>query len=264
MLFSRVLLCRPDYFQVTYQINPWMRVGASSLVVAQDQWHRLVDVYLNLGLDVTIVPQQPEFPDMVFAADQGIPCHSQFLLSNFRYPQRQAEPQYFHTALELIGYNIMALAPEIICEGEAEATWFNNFLLYGYGFRSDVESPAQIAHLFDIEVIPLQLINPYFYHMDLALFVLDDQTVCYYPPAFSLDSQALLKRLIPKLIYLTEWDALKFAGNSLAVQDQVILPVGCRHLPNQLREHGFHPIEVDVSEFKTVGGDIHCLTLCLD
>ena len=56
-----------------------------------DQWKTLIDIYQRLGVAVEIIDQEPQLPDMVFTADQGIIKNNRVLLSNFRYPERQGE-----------------------------------------------------------------------------------------------------------------------------------------------------------------------------
>src|SRR5690606_6981020 len=103
------------------------------------------------------------------------------------------------------------LPKNIIFEGEAEACWFQDKLLIGIGFRSNSDSVEYLKQHLRLDVIELQLIDPYFYHLDTCLFVIDDQTVCYYPPAFSPASQSILQALIPQPIILSEADAQNFA-----------------------------------------------------
>ena len=45
------LMCRPTYFTVSYEINPWMdRARPVDTALAVSQWERLRDVYLDLGM----------------------------------------------------------------------------------------------------------------------------------------------------------------------------------------------------------------------
>ena len=52
---------------------------------------------------------------------------------------------------------------------------------------------------FGLPVISLELVDPYFYHLDTALFVLssDDRTIAYYPEAFSPGSREVLAPAVP-------------------------------------------------------------------
>ena len=67
------LMCRPTYFTVSYEINPWMdRARPVDTALAVSQWERLRDVYLDLGHQVDLIEPEPGLPDMVYAANGGI------------------------------------------------------------------------------------------------------------------------------------------------------------------------------------------------
>ncbi|CAM5254140.1 Amidinotransferase OS=Streptomyces glaucescens OX=1907 GN=SGLAU_04885 PE=3 SV=1 [Streptomyces glaucescens] len=69
-------------------------------------------------------------------------------------------------------------------------------------------------------MISLTLVDPYFYHLDTALFVLDDSAggnnIVYYPEAFSPGSREVLKRLYPDAVLATRDDAMAFGLNSVS------------------------------------------------
>ena len=64
-------------------------------------------------------------------------------------------------------------------------------ILAGYGFRTTPAAHRELAALTGREVISLELVDPMFYHLDVALTVLDDTCdhLAYYPAAFSEDSR---------------------------------------------------------------------------
>ena len=61
---------------------------------------------------------------------------------------------------------------------------------------------AELASLTGRPVLSLELVDPRFYHLDVALTVLDDQQdhIAYYPAAFSAESRRLLAELFPAAI----------------------------------------------------------------
>jgi N-dimethylarginine dimethylaminohydrolase len=76
---------------------------------------------------------------------------------------------------------------------------------------------------------------------------------------------ALQKRFGERLIPLGDADAAIYAANSFALERQgehlLVMPAGISHgLADQIRAHGAHPIEADVSEFyKKGGGSVKCM-----
>ncbi len=86
------LMCPPEYFAVTYAINPWMRpqdpVDAG---LAMRQWTALRATYESLGHRVSVIEPVPGLPDMVFAANGATVIDHAVLGVRFRYPERAAE-----------------------------------------------------------------------------------------------------------------------------------------------------------------------------
>ncbi len=69
----RYLMCRPEHFEVSYAINPWMDVTQGvDRELALRQWETLRRTYLDLGHEVELIEPEPGLPDMVFAANGGL------------------------------------------------------------------------------------------------------------------------------------------------------------------------------------------------
>jgi N-dimethylarginine dimethylaminohydrolase len=89
-------MCPPEYFTVAYIINPWMHGNLRRIdnAVARQQWRSLYDHLTDIA-NVRLVLPQPSSPDMVFTANAGLVKGSRFIVSRFRYPERQNEEPYF-------------------------------------------------------------------------------------------------------------------------------------------------------------------------
>jgi N-dimethylarginine dimethylaminohydrolase len=110
-------------------------------------------------------------------------------------------------------------------------------------------------------VISLTLVDPRFYHLDTALFPLDGRNVAYYPEAFSPGSRAVLQRLFPSAILASEADAVVLGLNAVSDGRHVVLPTAASELADQLRDRGYEPVGVDLSELLKAGGGVKCCTL---
>src|SRR6202789_4208861 len=86
------LMCPPEYFAVTYAINPWMRPDSPvDPALAMRQWETLRQAYESLGHSVSTIEPVPGLPDMVFAANGATVIDSTVLGVRFRYAERAAE-----------------------------------------------------------------------------------------------------------------------------------------------------------------------------
>lgn len=263
-IVRRVLVCRPTHFTVDYIINPHMQPYTVSPSRAKKEWEQLVKVLKSLDIAVDIIEQEPDVPDMVFATDQGIVHNHAVLLANFRYSQRQKERIYYREWFRQHGFRLRALSNIFPFEG-ADTLFFGNTLFVGIGFRASVASCEELATKLAVDVIPLRLIDPYFYHLDMAFLPIDHQTAFYYPGAFSPHSQNLLKRLVPHLYELSKEEAESYAANSFVSGQHIVIAQGTPvQFKNVLKKLGLKIHEVDITEFKKAGGGIHCLINVLE
>lgn len=257
-------MCRPLYFQVNYQINPWMKPGSVNTENALNQWSKLVETYKKLRVNVNILDQEKGLPDMVFAADQGISVGNKILVSNFRHKERRGESAFYKKWYKKNNINTSELPKEIYFEGEGIAVKFENNLFVGTGFRTDSQAVNYLKAILKENVIELNLVDERFYHLDICLFVLDNKYAFYYPPAFSKKSVKVIKSVVKNLIELKKDDLLSFAANSVSVGKNVIIQSGSKHFAGMISKLGYTPIMLNVSEFIKAGGGIHCLTQTLN
>ena len=146
-------------------------------------------------------------------------------------------------------------------EGEGDFLTVGRRMLAGTGFRSDPASHVELAGATGLEVVTLELVDPSFYHIDTALAVLDDENIAYLPQAFSLAAHERLQELYPDAIHVSLEDASVFGLNAVSDGRHVVIAAGATRLQEQLRERGYVPVPVDLSELLKGGGSVKCCTL---
>jgi N-dimethylarginine dimethylaminohydrolase len=262
-----VLMCRPDYFTVSYRINPWMHPeDPTDTSLAVKQWEVLYQTYLDLGFDVQLVNPIEGLPDMVYAANGGFVLDNIAYGASFTYPERQPEGPAYMDWFGANGYEVRA--PENINEGEGDFLLVGDVILAGMGFRTASRSHEELARIFGRQVITLNLINPSFYHLDTAIAVLDPSPVpgeqpniAYLPSAFDEASIAILRERYPDAIIVNEEDAAVLGLNSYSDGYNIVIASRAKDFERQLRERGYNPIGVDLSELLLGGGGVKCCTL---
>jgi N-dimethylarginine dimethylaminohydrolase len=265
MLFMKLLMCRPDYFDVTYSINDWMDINDPvDKNLAKQQWEKLYQTYLDLGYEVELIEPVEGLPDMVFTANGGLIYRDKTVLPHFKHQQRQGETPLFEKWFRKNLPSNEVLVSDGLFEGEGDALFVGGKLFGGYGFRSSKEEYAQIAEFLGAEVVPLQLVDPRFYHFDTCFSVLDSQTVAYYPGAFSDEAIAAIDKHMPNTIQVAEKDAEAFGLNMFSDGKNAVVAMQAEAFRNELENRGYNVIPVDVSEFRKSGGGIKCLTLLLE
>jgi N-dimethylarginine dimethylaminohydrolase len=255
----RYLVCEPRHFAVQYAINPWMRPGAPvDTTLAQHQWHTLVHTLRTHGHTVDSAEPLPGLPDMVFAANSALVLAGRVFGSLFHAPQRRPESSAYETWFTSAGFAVHR--PESVCEGEGDLVPAGRYVLAGTGFRTTPEAHREVQEFFGVPVVGLRLVDPYFYHLDTALFALDEENVAYYPDAFSSGSREVLARLFPDAVLATREDALAFGLNSVSDGRHVFISPRAAALAGRLARRGYVPVPVDLSEFHKAGGGIKCCT----
>ncbi|GGI45104.1 N-dimethylarginine dimethylaminohydrolase [Agromyces flavus] len=259
-----VLMCRPEHFTVVYQINPWMDPAKpTDTALAIAQWQTLHDTYVALGFDVHLIDPVEGLPDMVYAANGGTVIDGIAYGAKFTHQQRAAEGPAYMDWFRAAGFDVRE--PVEVNEGEGDFLLVGDVILAGTGFRSDASSHAELARITGREVVTLNLVNPSFYHLDTAIAVLDSRAgqehIAYLPSAFDEPSLAILRERYPDAILVSEEDAAVLGLNSYSDGLNVVIAARATGFEQQLREAGYHPIGVDLSELLLGGGGVKCCTL---
>lgn len=260
----RYLMCRPDHFTVAYRINPWMHPSIpTSTELALTQWQSLHDTYVALGHTVELIDPIAGLPDMVYAANGGFTLDGIAYTARFTHPERQPEGPAYGEWFERAGFRVHEAAE--VNEGEGDLLLVGDAILAGTGFRTDVASHEELRRVFDREVVTLRLVDPRFYHLDTALAVLDvagaDANIAYLPEAFDEASRGELQRRYPDAVEVGADDAEWLGLNSISDGRNVVIAAKAKGFDASLRERGYTPIGLDLSELLRGGGGVKCCTL---
>ena len=260
-----ILMCRPEFFGVEYEINPWMHVAVSvDHALAEAQWERLHRTYAALGVPIELAEPVAGQPDMVFTANAAVVWKRSAVLSNFRHDERHGEEEHWNAELVQRGFEVHRLPHDIAFEGAGDALFVGDRLFLGHGFRTDFEAHAPVAAILGVEIVSLQLADPRFYHLDTCFCPLNESTVLFAPEAFAPESAARIRDLVPHVIEVPADVAAGFACNAMPVGDTVISSLAASQLESPLERAGFSTVELPMSEFMKSGGGVRCLSLPLD
>lgn len=270
-------MCRPTYYTIAYEINPWMSLKRQAIPArALVQWNRLHRLLTReLRCRVELLPPRPGVPDLVFTANAGLMRGRTLIRSNFTHPERQLEEPIVEAYCRRRGYSLVRLPPRYHFEGEGDALWVGETLVFGFRFRSDASAHDDLARLLKRRVLPVELADKRFYHLDTCFCPLDATTALWFPKAFDRYGRKVIEHLVPDLISVSEADATRFACNAISVPvaaragggtrgRAVVMQTGASaRLRRQLTRRGMRLYPVDLSEFLKAGGSAKCLVLRL-
>jgi N-dimethylarginine dimethylaminohydrolase len=275
---ARLLMCAPEHFGVSYAINPWMDPASwardnRAHAAAAREWADLHRTLAGLGADIDLVPSVPGLPDLVFTANAAVVLDRQVLLARFRHPERQREQVHFEAAFRSLQARgvvdaVRKLPPDVVLEGAGDCVWdpARQMFWTGYGPRSDKDAARVVAETYGVEALPLELVNPSFYHMDTALAPLPRGEVMYVPSAFSEEGlRQFHERVAPEQrIPLSAKDAGVFAANAVKLGDNIVMSSCSAALRRRLDEAGYQVHPTNLGTYHRSGGSAFCLTLRLD
>ena len=270
-MVKRVLLCPPAYFEVVDQKNPYMGERFSiDREKAERQWLALRSALEEAGCQVETINPIPELEDMVFAANQVfVGFHERigkFIVpSHMVHDSRQREVPFYVEWFRQRGFRIIEvdLGAEPL-EGHGDLLWHPDWsrIYAGYGFRSTREGVAKFSDAMSklgIPVVPLQLIDPYCYHLDTCFCPLNNDAVLIYPGAYAAESLGILRGFWKRIHELTVDEAHKFMGNGIVANGRYLTPYMTPHLVAILAEEGLTPVILDTTEFEKSGGSLFCM-----
>jgi len=261
----RYVVCPPRFFDVVYEINPWMHTERrADPERAQEQWDALVAALEAAGAAVERMDPVEGLPDLVFTANAGMVNGGQFIPARFRHPQRQPETPHDVAWFAGHGYAVCPLPSDVSHEGAGDALPFGGVVVAGYRFRSDAASHPHLSRLTGAPVRSVELVDERLYHLDLTFCPLDERRVIVAPDGWDRYGRKVIEALVPEPLVLERDEALAFCANSVVVGATVIMPQCPPRLGRLLEAWGFEVVVCRVSEFEKAGGACRCLTLALD
>jgi N-dimethylarginine dimethylaminohydrolase len=256
-------MVKPDYYEISYSINPWMKINKNSIKQkAVNQWGNLRKTIESLGWKVDTISAQEKLPDMVFTANAGLIYKNRAVVSNFKHKERKPEAKFFEAYLKN-NYEVLKLSSMNYFEGSGDALFAGDVLFAGYGFRSKRNSYWQIEEFLELkQIIFCKLIDPYFYHLDTCFCPLNNNKAIFYKKAFDDNSIEEMEGQL-ELFDIPQKEAKKFACNAVVLDKNVIIPSGCPQTELILQKLGFKVYSCNISEYIKSGGGGRCLTLKL-
>ena len=274
-----ILMTDPRWFDVSYQINPWMRPGvwradaAAHQRAARSAFDALVAALKHAGATVEIIDGARGLPDMVFAANAAVVLDGRVLVGRFRPTERQGEEARYLAAFRALQARglvdeVAQISAGVFQEGAGDAIWdaHRGQFWTGFGQRSDRAASDAIAAHFGRDVVPLELASPRFYHLDTCFCPLSGGEVLYYPPAFTAAALAEIHARVPadQRIVADDAAAAGLCVNAVSIGDTVVMAKAPASLRRALERCGYRVVVVDLAPFCLSGGAAFCLTLRLD
>ncbi|NLJ80063.1 MAG: amidinotransferase [Firmicutes bacterium] len=277
---DKILMCTPDYFDVTEAINKFMVTAEGKLNpvdrnLARRQWDYLFSLYWSLGYDLKLISGPYGLEDAVFSANQSFPFLNpetgakEVVMGVMRHAKRKKEVAYFEAWYKNEGYQIRHLR-EGAFEAMGDALWLpgKNLIISGYGssknHRTDLTALEQLREISGIPVIGIHLTHPDFYHLNTALSLISEETCLVYPPGVGQEGLEILRLFFKNVIEVPRKEAYgpHLACNAFSPDGRIVLiQYSAEETIAALEAQGYLVLRVDTSEFIKSGGSVFCMKL---
>ena len=259
-----LLMCRPSYFRIAYQINPYMDPSVQPDPWAlKDEYKTIVAAHIAAGRTVRFLDPHPDQPDMTYTANQALIRGKKAVLGNLP-PERAGEIPHLRTWLQAAGYEVIDCPYRFSGQGDCLPTG-TGAVIKGREWRSDPQGDDFIREALGYEIIPIRTISDAWYDNDLVFGIIRPGLVAVAWDALDEASiRTLRSRTDLEYIDVSLDEARNFACNLVSDGTTVVMPEGGPRLAAELRLRGLSVLEVPIDQLKLGGGAVRCTTLALD
>ena len=285
-----VVLASPDFYNVTYSINPLTNVEAPmNKEKAMKQFEELKDTFIKHNIKVHILDAKKadphgQFPDLVFVSNSALILRGWptkvAILARYANPERRGEEIKVGAFLkDTLGYKVITLPeePNLYYEGQGDSRWSHDgkdlWLCYGTGrttksgiaaVRDAILKEALEANWMPPTIHSLHIIEPATYHLDLCFLPLLNLKIILHENSFSAESRKEIRDHFGKENVLDVPLDFMYACNSLWLNNNDILVPKLADSKKWMYTGSKMKIKkIDVDSFHLAGGSVSCMVLAL-
>ncbi|PKR83425.1 dimethylarginine dimethylaminohydrolase family protein [Heyndrickxia camelliae] len=261
-LLKRVILCQPQYMTIREVINETQEHFKNEgihIERALAQHAELVKTLEANDIEVILLPYHKKYPEQVFTRDIGFTLGQTIFVAKMATDVRAGEEDVLKQWLEDEQISYYNLVEERIEGGDVVID--RETIYVGLSNRTEKKAVEHLQRLLSrFQVIPIAFKEKYL-HLDCIFNVVSPEVALVYPNALTKkDIDFFASRY--NLIEVSEEEQFQLGTNVLSIGNNRILSLPVNQKVNaQLRNHGFHVIEVDITEIIKSGGSFRCCTL---
>ena len=229
-------------------------IGPPDHQLALKQHQGYIEILENCGLKVTVLEEEPDFPDSVFVEDTAVLTPEFAVITNPKPETRSGEIHSMSKILREIYNQVYSVKSPGTLEG-GDVLQINDKFFIGLTDRTNTEGANQLINFvkkhgysgYKVSVKNLL-------HLKTGVSYLGDNTLlvdeCF---AEIEEFQNFRKILVPS--------GEAYAANAIRINDRVIIPEGFPVVSGLLGKTGFEVLQSPMSEFQKLDGGLSCLSL---
>lgn len=280
---TKVIVSGAEYFDDSFAINAHMDDQIPvDLEKAKKEHAEILQCFTRAGIEVVKVEAPKTSQDGVYTANWALVRSGKAVMANLPN-KRKSEEAFAEQILRKKGLEIVKLPTEFRFSGQGDALPCGKYLFVGSDYRTSHEVHPLLARELGYEVIGLKSIpqldsagqeiintitgwpDSFFYDLDLALAVINYDTIAWCPEAFTPESQERIRALsdIEKIEVSLDEAMHGFACNLVSTGESVIMSSKAPNLQQKLEDKGLKVYTPEVTELHKGGGFIRCISLSL-
>ena len=219
---------------------------------ALDQHGHYVRGLEQAGARVTILETLNEFPDSPFIEDTVVIFNREALICSMKAKSRRGEVA--SVAREVSAHrSITHLKPPATLDG-GDVLITDQTVYVGQSTRTNKDAIAALKKCCEKPCIPVSVHRGL--HLKSSVSFLGGNLLVIDPTSVETSS-------FEKFEWIEVDASERYAANCLALGQFVLLPAGFPKVADNIRAHGFHIIELPMSEFEKADGGVTCLSLII-
>jgi len=235
--------------------------GPPDLEEALGQHRRYCDALRGCGLELTSLEPDLRFPDGTFVEDAAVVTARGAILTRPGAPTRIGEIDSVGGALDAFFAHKLGIAAPGTVDG-GDVCEIDGHFLIGVSARTNDAGAGQLAqHLrqlgYSASIVDIRA-SKTLLHLKTG--------IAYLGEGVGLVGAGIERELAPmsgfgirELIAVSAEES--YAANCVRVNESVLMPAGYPRIAAALRERGFRPLLLEMSEYKKMDGGLSCLSL---
>lgn len=222
--------------------------------LAKDQHRQYVSILKESGVKVNELQASEDFPDSVFLQDPALLGSRRSVIGRFGVEARRGEEKVLVGELSEdraeIGKTNYVAAPGTLEGGDIVVT--DHGIFVGNSKRTNSVGIQQFSNFLENQKV--RAINTDLLHLLCGCSYLNNRTMVIAPDLTSPES-------FPGFRFVTVPEEEAYAADALYLgEGRVLIPSGFPRTIIKLKETGYKPVEVEMSEFYKGDGGVTCLS----
>lgn len=212
----------------------------------------------SLGLRLTRFPADERYPDSTFVEDTAIVAERVAVITRPGAPSRRSEVDDITQTLNQFYPRVQAITDPATVDGGDVCQVEDRFFI-GISERTNEDGAAQLSAIlktagYACTFIDIRNLSPRLLHLKSGLAYLGSQRLV-------VDSELSGRAEFREFELICPDDDESYAANCLAFGNNVLIAAGHPRFEAQLRQLGFNPKALNMSEFQKMDGGLSCLSL---